>query len=114
MSRYEVDKFLRHVEGSDDEVRAYAADPDGYVETWRRRGAASRLPVPDGGRLEAAEADALRRRDPGALYRLGAHPYLLWHFMEAVWVWTGERSWPDLNEEYRTAVAPAGYPDFGT
>ncbi len=29
-------------------------------------------------------------------------------------MWTGEKSWPELNEEYRTAVAPAGYPDFGT
>lgn len=114
MSRYGIDKLMRHVEGSDAEVRAFAADPAAYVEAWVRRGESSRLPPPDGGELTAEARRAFTHRDPGALYRLGAHPYLLWHFMEAVWVWTGEKTWPALNEEYRSAVSPAGYPDFGT
>ena len=114
MSRYDVDKFMRYVEGSDAEVRAFAADPRRYVDAWMRAGEESRLPPPDGGPLSEDERAALATRDPAALYGLGAHPYLLWHFLEAVWVWVGEKTWPELNEEYRAAVTPIGYPDFGT
>lgn len=114
VSRYDVDKFMRHVEGSDAAVRAFAANPRRYVEEWVRVGEVSRTPPAAGGPLTVAEQEALASRDAGALYGMGAHPYLLWHFLEAVLVWTGEKTWPQLNEEYRTAVTPLGYPDFGT
>ena len=47
-------------------------------------------------------------RDYGELYRLGAHPYLLWHFAEAIWV--HEVPWPELNERYRAAADPTVTP----
>lgn len=114
MSRYDIDKLMRHVEGSDAEVVSFVADPASYVAAWTERAAGGRLPASDSGRLDAAERAAFVSRDYGALYAMGAHPYLLWHFMEAVWVWAGEVSWRDLVEAYRAAVSPHGYPDFAT
>lgn len=112
MSSYMIDKFIRTVELSDENVAAYVSDPPGFVAEWERRGAESRVPVPDGGRLTAEEREAFGRRDYGELYRLGAHPYLLWHFTEAVWI--HEVPWPELKEVYREAVRLHGLPDFTT
>lgn len=112
MSAFMIDKFIRTVEGSDENVAGYVADPAGFVAGWERRGAGSRVPVPDGGTLTPEEREAFVRRDYGELYRLGAHPYLLWHFTEAVWI--HEVPWPELKELYRQAVIPHGVPDFTT
>lgn len=112
MSRYMVDKLIRTVEMSDANVAAYVADPPGFVAAWEERGRSSRVPVPDGGTLTAEERAAFATRDYGELYRLGAHPYLLWHFIEAVYI--HEVPWGELKERYREAVAPHGDPDFIT
>lgn len=114
MSTYQLDKFLAHVEGSDDEVRRYVADPPTYIRSWVQRAASSRLPEPDSGPLTDEEREALATIDHAELYRLGAHPYLLWHFVEAVRVWAGDVSWPDMVERYRTDIAPHGVPWYGT
>jgi hypothetical protein len=108
VSRYMLNKFLRSVEMSDAAVAAYVADPDGFLRSWLD-GAAGRDARPDDRELTAEEARAFSERDFAALYVLGAHPYLLWHFTEAVYI--HETTWPELNERYRAAVRPHGYPD---
>ncbi len=60
------------------------------------------------------ERAALIGRDHAELYRLGAHPYVLWHFVEAIRVWTGETTWPEMKERYREDIAPHGTADFST
>lgn len=114
MSTFEIDKFALYVEASDEQVRSYAADPEAYVARWEQRGLASRVPVADGGALTMEERRALATGDYAELYRLGAHPYVLWHFVEAVFVWAGDVSWPEMTERYRTAITPHGRPDFST
>lgn len=114
MSRFEINKFISFVEGSDQAVRDYVADPETFVAGWEERAAASRLPRPDGGMLDAQARAALVNRDHAELYRLGAHQYVLWHFVEAIRVWTGEVSWPEMKERYRTDIAPHAHPDIST
>ena len=114
MSRYQINKFISYVEGSDDEVRLYVADPATYVDRWQARASALRLPTANSGTLTAEERSAFLAKDYAALYRLGAHPYVLWHFAESVWVWAGELSWAELNRRYGTAASEVGYPDFST
>ncbi|WP_156891357.1 hypothetical protein [Agromyces subbeticus] len=116
MSKYMVDKFMRAVEMSDAEVAAYVADPAAYVDVWLASGAAASAPdrPSDDHELTAAERDAFAARDIGALYALGAHPYLLWHFIEAVHSheFAAGFGWRDLVERYRAAVLPHGTPDY--
>lgn len=114
MSRFELNKFIAWVEGLDAEVEAYASDPATYVAAWEQRAAASRLPTPDSGRLTEDARAALVAIDHGELYRLGAHPYMLWHFTEAVRVWAGDATWPEMKERFREDVIPHGYPDITT
>ncbi len=114
MSRFQLDKFITWVEGLDAEVEAYSSDPAAYVDSWESRAAASRLPTPDSGTLTGEERAALVAIDHGELYRLGAHPYMLWHFVEAVRVWAGDARWPEMKERYRADVIPHGYPDITT
>lgn len=97
---------------SNSALKAYIADTAGFVAQWEQRGNSSRTPVADGGVLTHEEREAFVDRDYGELYRLGAHPYLLWHFVEAVY--THDVPWPELKERYRAAVTPHGTPDFIT
>lgn len=114
MSRFQIDKFISFVEGSDQAVQDYVADPEGFVAAWEERAASSRLPRPDAGTLTAEERAALVNRDHAELYRLGAHQYVLWHFVEAIRVWTGEVTWPEMKERFREDIAPHGTADFST
>ena len=114
MSRYQINKFVTYVEGSDAAVREYVADPATYVAAWEERAASTRLPTPDSGSFTGEERDALAARDHAELYRLGAHPYMLWHFVEAIRVWTGEATWPEMTERYRDDIAPHGVPSIMT
>lgn len=109
MSRLMINKFMRAVEMSDAAVEAYVADPRAFVDHWLATSAPPSEPSDDRALTDEEEA-AVLTRDYGELYRLGAHPYLLWHFAEAIW--GNEVPWPELNERYRAAVAPHGYPDF--
>lgn len=113
MTKYMIDKFLRAVEMSDESVRAYVADPAAFVDAWLS-GSGGPHSVTDDRVLTAQEQQAYATRDYEALYRLGAHPYLLWHFTEAVYEgeFTPERGWRQLVEEYRAAVAPHGHVDY--
>ena len=114
MSRFQIDKFISYVEGSDQAVLDYVADPETYVAAWERRAIESRLPTPDSGTFTTEERAALVGRDHAELYRLGAHPYVLWHFVEAIRVWTGETTWPEMKERFREDIRPHGTPDFST
>ena len=114
MSRFQIDKFISYVEGSDEAVRRYVADPEGYVAAWEDRARHARLPTPDSGTFTDEERAALANGDHAELYRLGAHPYVLWHFTEAIRVWTGQTSWPEMKERFREDVLPYGTPWFGT
>ena len=105
---------MSFVESSDAEVLAYVADPGRYVTAWQKRAEANRLPTPDSGNLTDAERAALVARSHTDLYRLGAHPYLLWHFIEAIRVWTGEVSWPEMTARFRDDVTGIDRPSYRT
>lgn len=113
MTKYMVDKFMRYVELSDARVADYVDDPDAYVGAWLAGGTGPEGAADDR-ELTEAERAAFARRDYEALYALGAHPYLLWHFTEAVHAHEfGEGfGWRDLVEQYRAAVAPQGVVDY--
>ncbi len=103
MSKYFVDKFMRLVNQQEWAEKAYVRDPAGFVAEWEQR---------EGQPLSDDERDALARRDYGKLYALGAHPFLLWSFTEAVWV--PERPRDELLRDYKAQTAAIGYPDFAT
>lgn len=109
MSKYVMNKFMRAVEMSDAEVAAYVGDPAAYVDRWVGS-AAPTARWGDDRSLSAAEQAAFAQRDYEALYALGAHPYLLWHFTEAVYI--HETTWPELVERYRQAVSQHAAPDY--
>jgi hypothetical protein len=108
MSRFMMNKLMRSVEMSDSAVHQYVADARGFVDQWLEDGAGPDRAADDRV-LDAKEHEAFATKDYAALYALGAHPYLLWHFTEAVLV--HETTWPELNERYREAVRVHGYPD---
>lgn len=109
MSKYMINKLIRGIELSDATVQAYIADPPAFVTGWLAGGAGPETRSDDR-ELTAEERAAFDTRDYAALYALGAHPYLLWHWVEAVYL--HEATWPDMVERYRTAVTPIGWPDF--
>ncbi|WP_137844713.1 hypothetical protein [Microbacterium sp. 2FI] len=109
MSKYMLGKFMRAVEMSDRAVAAYVADPGAFVDAWLAEAGRSDLPSDDRV-LSPPERSAFATRDYAALYALGAHPYLLWHFIEAVY--SHEVGWRDLVEQYRAAVTPYGHVDY--
>jgi hypothetical protein len=103
MSKYLVDKFMRLVNADETAEHAYVRDPAGFVAAWEEREAQP---------LSADERDALARRDYGKLYALGAHPFLLWSFTEAIWVPEVPRD--ELVRDFKARTAAVGYPDFTT
>jgi hypothetical protein len=103
MSKYLVNKFMHLVNMNEWAEKEYKANPAAFVEKWEK-----------GEKLEltAEEREALRKRDYGKLYALGAHPFLLWSFTEAVWVHEVPRE--ELVKDYKEKTAKVGYPDFKT
>jgi len=112
MTRHQIDRFMWWVEAHTAEVQAYAADPVEYARSWQER--VGRVPTPDAGLLDPEARAALEQVDHAALYRLGAHPYLLWHFIEAVRVWTGEVPFPEMSQRFREGAARVARPDHAT
>lgn len=94
MSRYGVDKLMREAIQSVDAAAAFKADPAAYAT---------------GRELTAEERSALVAGDYGTLYRLGAHPFLLWAFTRAVLPNGGPPP-----EEYAATLQAQGTPDFAT
>lgn len=95
MSRYQVDKVLRQVAREQDPRASFQAD------------AAAFLADRD---LTDEERAALIRFDYPALYRLGAHPMLLLHFVRAIR--PGDPA--TLQTEWDEKIGPLGRPDFST
>jgi Aromatic-ring-opening dioxygenase LigAB, LigA subunit len=93
MSRYGMDKALWRLQREDART-GFLADPQ---------------PVLDGCELTGEERAALLARDAATLYRLGAHPFLLWG---ALFDLAGRA--PEYRAEYTRAIAPFGYPDHAT
>lgn len=115
MSRFEVDKLIRHTDDDGSRISEFARDPGAFVDGWVERGAAAGpRSVPDGGVLTHDEREAFASEDWETLYAMGAHPYLLFHFVLAVDMARGGTPWPQFVEWYRSFVVPHGRPDFTT
>jgi hypothetical protein len=83
--------------------KEYKAKPREFVEKWEKT---------QNLKLEPQEREALATKDYGKLYALGAHPFTLWSFTEAVWV--QEKPREELVADYKAKAAKAGYPNFKT
>ncbi len=103
MSKYLVNKFMHLVNMNEGAGKEYKSDPAGFVEKWEKT---ERL------KFTAEERNALSKRDYAGLYALGAHPFLLWSFTEAVWVHEMPRE--ELVKDYKEKTRAIGYPDFKT
>lgn len=105
MSRYGMNRVMREVNMAPAALAAYRDDPATYLRDYERA-------APPAAELAAAERAALLGKDYAALYALGAHPYLLWSFIEAALVPPMPR--PELVAAFRDAAAAVGYPDWAT
>ena len=103
MSKYLTNKFIHHVNMNETAEKEYKSDQRAYVEKWEK---GEKLKLADN------EREALCARDYGKLYALGAHPFTLWSFTEAVWSHEVPRE--ELVKDYKEKAAKAGYPDFKT
>ncbi len=103
MSKYAMNKLIHHVNMNEAAEREYKTKPREFVKKWE-----------DGQELKftAEEREALATKDYGKLYALGAHPFTLWSFTEAVWGHELPRE--ELVKDYKQKTAQAGYPNFKT
>ena len=77
MSKYLMNKLIHLVNMDEEAEREIQRNPREFVEKWEKT---QKL------KLEPEEREALATKDYGKLYALGAHPFTLWSFTEAVWV----------------------------
>jgi hypothetical protein len=103
MSKYLMNKLIHYVNMNEVAEHEYASNPRAFVEKWEQT---QKL------KLTPEEREALAAKDYGKLYALGAHPFTLWSFTEAVW--THEKTREELVGDYKQKAALAGYPDFKT
>jgi len=103
MSKYLMNKFIHHVNMNESAEKEYKQRPRAYLEKW---GKGEKL------KLTAEEREALATKDYAKLYALGAHPFTLWSFTEAVWAHEVPRE--QLVKDYKEKTAQIGYPDFKT
>jgi hypothetical protein len=96
-----MNKLIHHVNMDEAAEHAYKTDPRGFVEHWEKT---QKL------KFTSEERAALASRDYGKLYALGAHPFTLWSFTEAVWSHEVPRE--QLVKDYKEKAGKAGYPDF--
>jgi hypothetical protein len=96
VSRYAVDKVMRCVIQQRPMKEAFLADAAAFLKAFE---------------LEPAESRALLERDFPALYKMGAHPFLLVTFI-------GSITQPDERHArmaaYQRSLADLGYPDYST
>ncbi|MBV9121452.1 MAG: hypothetical protein JOZ39_12150 [Chloroflexi bacterium] len=114
MSRYLVDKFLYTLHHDGEAKVGYAADPRGYVERWESEVGPRLLPWESLSehRFSEAEREALQARDVGALYSMGAHPFMLLGVLGAAWrsEYPDAQSW---SRYYVEQIEGHGRPSFG-
>ena len=103
MSKYLMNKLIHLVNMNEEAEKEYKARPREFVERWEKTQTL---------RLEPEEREALATKDYARLYALGAHPFTLWSFTEAVWV--HEKPREELVADYKIKAAKAGYPNFKT
>lgn len=103
MSKYAMNKLIHLVNMNEEAEKGYKANPRAFVEKWEKT---QKL------KLTAEEREALSTKDYGKLYALGAHPFMLWSFTEAVWI--DETPREQLVADYKAKAAKAGCPDFKT
>jgi len=103
MSKYLMNKMIHLVNMNEEAEKEYKANPREFVAKWEKT---QKL------KLDLEEREALSSKDYGKLYALGAHPFTLWSFTEAVWV--EERPREELVADYKAKAAKAGYPNFKT
>jgi hypothetical protein len=103
MSKYLVNKLIHHVNMNEAAEKDYKAGPRQFIAKWEKTQKLKFTPE---------EREALATKDYGRLYALGAHPFTLWSFIEAVWVHEIPRE--ELVKDYKEKAAKAGYPDFKT
>ena len=103
MSKYLMNKLIHLVNMDEKAEEKYCANPRAFVEDWEKT---QKL------KLTPDEREALATKDYGKLYALGAHPFTLWSFTEAVWI--HEKPRPDLVADYKAKAAKTGYPNFKT
>ncbi len=103
MSKYSMNKLIHHVNMSEAAEKDYTNDPRRFVEKWET---GEKL------KFTPEEREALSTKDYGKLYALGAHPFSLWSFTEAVW--SHEKPRETLVKNYKEEAAKVGYPDFKT
>lgn len=104
MSRYMVNKFMHLVNVHEWALKDYLRDPAAFVARWQEKDEAHQL--------SQEERSALANRDYERLYALGAHPFLLWSFTQAIWEHEVDRD--ELIKDYKEKTGQIGYPDFRT
>jgi hypothetical protein len=113
MSRYMVNKLMVEIDRHDESVAAFKRDTTAFLESWEAAALSPNPPYPVGGSLTPGEREAFADWDFEKLYVLGAHPYLLWHLVRAIYV--PERlTVEELSDAFKAAVAKHGRPDFAT
>lgn len=113
MSRYMVNKAMWEIDKSTSNLASFQRDPGTFLHDWERAALQPEPPYPSGGTLTPEERQALETLDFGALYAMGANPYLLWQFARSVSV-PELMSIEELVSSFRSAVEPHGTPDFAT
>ena len=103
MSKYLMNKLIHQVNMNQSAEDDYTSNPRAFVEKWEK---GQKL------KFTSEEREALATKDYGKLYALGAHPFTLWSFTEAVWIHDKPRE--ELVADYKAKAAKAGYPDFKT
>ena len=103
MSKYLMNKLIHYINMNEAAEKEYKTKPREFVKRWEQE---QKL------KFTAEEREALATKDYGSLYALGAHPFTLWSFTEAVWAHEVPRE--ELVEDYKRKAAKAGYPNFGT
>jgi hypothetical protein len=106
-----INKLLWEVERTEESVGAFTDDTVGFISRWERT--VPLPPHPSGGALTSEERTAFEAWDYSSLYRMGAHPFLLWQFARALWV-PNRMEAEEFAAAYRSAVAEHGHPDFAT
>ncbi|MBI2357576.1 MAG: hypothetical protein HYV04_01445 [Deltaproteobacteria bacterium] len=103
MSKYLMNKFIHHVNMNEAAEKEYKTGPRAFVEKWEKE---QKL------KFTREEREALHNRDYAKLYALGAHPFMLWSWTEAVWAHEIPRE--ELVKDYKEKAGKIGYPDFKT
>ena len=103
MSKYLMNKLIHQVNMNQAMEDDYTTNPRAFVDKWEK---SQKL------KFTPEEREALATKDYGKLYALGAHPFTLWSFTEAVWVHDKPRE--ELVADYKAKAAKAGDPDVKT